>query len=329
GANPPDDFPTDRHATLGPKRLRPSSADSNLKEAASNSEALQPAFNSGQQSRMQGRSVSRSPERLHLHPAFLRLNLAASVAEFNAAIRMKGQLLREPIRITTTGIILTGFGEWHAAISDALPVVDCIEYSIGEEESLQVILHSHQPRHTWNDFTRIRLALELGPTFQLKALENQSAGGKFKGWANLPKAEHMDVRREIAEVAGVGSRNVNKVKTILKKANPRLIEALHNGTLSIHRATNWCALPWSLQVEAFTRYSVEHATNKVTRQAIAQLRLQRTRPDSSTVLHALQRREALEPGSVVVRAGRHQRTVILIAQDLLSELQTQTGSKPA
>jgi len=93
--------------------------------------------------------------------------------------------------------------------------------------------------------------------------------GKYKGSANLPEAQHMDVRREIARVAGVCDRNVANVRTILKVAHPRLIEALRNSTPKNNRAIQFCKLPRAAQLEQFIRYSEERATNTVIRRSIA------------------------------------------------------------
>jgi hypothetical protein len=74
------------------------------------------------------------------------------------------------------------------------------------------------------------------PDLRNSALANQTAGGKEKALANLPKAQHIDVRQEIANLAGVCARNVDKVRIILRKAHPQAIDALHNGLLRIDRA---------------------------------------------------------------------------------------------
>jgi len=68
------------------------------------------------------------------------------------------------------------------------------------------------------------------------------AGGKYKGSATLPDLERVDVRQQIATIAGVGARNVSNVKTILQVAHPRLIEALTDGTLTINGAMRLCKL---------------------------------------------------------------------------------------
>ena len=82
------------------------------------------------------------------------------------------------------------------------------------------------------------MALTLESYFEQKALDNMRAGGKYKGSANLPKAHHIDVRQQIADLAGVGARNVSNVKTILQAAHPRLIEALRDGALTMASAAD-------------------------------------------------------------------------------------------
>jgi hypothetical protein len=140
------------------------------------------------------------------------------------------------------------------------------------------MLSHHQTRRGWNAFFRIRLALTLEPYFQQRALENMRAGGKYKGLANLPEAQHIDVRQEIASAAGVGARNVSNVKTILKNAHPRLKAALRNGTLTINGAMQFCKLPKAEQLEQFIRHSEEREINKVIRQSIAQPKEKRPAP---------------------------------------------------
>lgn len=297
--------------------LGPSWSRFSAEERGRHNAPQQTPTNSSNQNRFRGHPVVRSPQQLHLHPILLRLNLVNSVVEFNRAIRTKDECLREPILITTKGTIISGFSEWHAAVKDSRHTVDCIEYSLNDEEAIQFMLIQHQPRRAWNSFTRIRLALELEPFFQAKALANQTAGGKYKGSANLPKPERIDVRQEIANVAGVGSRNVGNVRIILKKADKRIVEALQNGMLTIHRAVQWCSLSRTQQVEEFARYNVDRTTSKVIRQAIAHKKPVKTPADPIALLDALQTHEKQEPGSIIVRPSRGKQTVILIGLDLL------------
>ena len=276
-------------------------------------------------SRLEGRAVVRSPEQLRLHRALDELDLIDVAGELNEAARLKDQSLPEPVLITTNGTILAGFGRWRLALFERRQELHCIEYPLSEDESLQFILTHHQLGRGWNAFIRIRVALTLETHLQQRALDNMRAGGKYKGSANLPEAQHIDVRQEITRAAGVGARNVSNVKTIVQAAHPRLMEALRDGTLTINRAVPWCKLPKVQQLEQFTRYSWERATNKVIRQ-FTRLNEDKNSFNPFTVLDALQQQEVRQPGSVVVRAGRLHRTVILIGQDMLAGLHPQSAS---
>jgi hypothetical protein len=275
------------------------------------------SFNPTVMNRLEGHPVICSPEQLRLHRALEELGWTGEIDELNDAARLKEQYVPEPILIATNGTILAGIGVWRLAVFERRHEIYCIEYPFSEEEALKFIISHHQPQRGWNAFIRIRLALKLEPCLQQKALDNMRAGGKYKGSANLPEAQHIDVRQEIARVAGVGARSVSNVKTICEIAHPRLKEALRDGTLTINRAIQFCKLPRAEQLEQFIRYSEERATNKVIRRSIPQLK-KKASLDVVAVLDALQRQEARQPGSVAVRVGRHKRTVVLIGQDLLA-----------
>jgi hypothetical protein len=279
-------------------------------------------------SRLEGRPVVRSPEQLRLHPALEEIGWTGEIDEFDDDARLKDQSVPVPILITTNGTILAGFGHWRSAFFDDRHEINCIEYPLSEEEALQFIISHHQPHRAWNAYIRIRLALKLEPYFQQRARDNMRAGGKYKGWANLPEVQHMNVRQEIARAAGVGSRNVSNVKTILEVAHPRLIEALRDDTLTINRAVQFCKLPRPEQLEPFIRYSEERATNKVIRRAIPQPKETKASLDVVAVLNALQHQEARKPRSVAVRVGRHKRTVVLVGQELFAGLHSQKELQP-
>jgi len=200
------------------------------------------SFNPTAMSRLEGRPAVRSPRQLRLHPALEELGCTDVIDEFNNAARLKDQSVPVPILVTTNGTILAGFGRWRSALFDDQHEINCIEYPLSEEGALQFIISHHRPQSRWNKYVRICLALKLEPYLQQRACDNMRAGGKYKGSANLPEAQHIDVRQEIACVAGVGARNVSNVKTILEVAHPRLLEALRDGTLTINRAVQFCKL---------------------------------------------------------------------------------------
>ncbi len=141
-------------------------------------------------SRAEGHPVVRSPHQLRLHRALDEIDWVSEIGELNEAVRLTNSSITEPILITTNGTILAGIARWRAAVLDGRSEITCIEYPLSEDESLQFILTQHQIRCGWNAFVRIRLALKLEPYFQKRALSNMRAGGKYKGSANLPEAQH-------------------------------------------------------------------------------------------------------------------------------------------
>ena len=216
---------------------------------------------------LQGSPVRRPPGELRLHPVFLRLSLVGTLINYAVHGRKPQGSVPEPILITSSGIVISGVREWHAAVSEGRSALDCTEYQLNDDEALQLILTLQQSRGTWNSFIRIQLALQQEPCLQAKAHANQVAGGKDKGLANLPEAKQIDVRQEIAYLAGVCPRNVSKVKTILKKAHA-IDRGLQNGMVTIHRALQLCRLPMAEQIEQLSRYFNERSSSKTTRQAI-------------------------------------------------------------
>jgi len=276
--------------------------------------------------RLEGRAVTCVPEQLRLHQALDELGWT-SADELNDDARLKDQLVPEPILITMGGTILAGFGRWRLALFERRREIHCIEYHLSADEALRFILTRHQTGRGWNAFVRIRLALTLELYFQQRARDNISAGGKHKGSAKLPEAQRIDVRKEIAEIAGVSARNVTNVKMILEYAHPKLKEALRDGRLRINRAIQFCKLPRAEQLEQFIRYSEERETDKVIRRSIDGLKEEKTRLDIVAVLDALQQQEGRQPGSVVVRVGRLQRTVVLVGRGLLTATHCQKELK--
>jgi hypothetical protein len=272
---------------------------------------------------LRGQTALRPPSALHLHPAFNELNLAGWL--INSELKGKPQNAHEPILITQASIILGGFAEWHAAVCAGQPEINCVEFALNADEALQLVLTLHRPRN-WNDFTRTELALEQEQYFQSKAVANQIAGGKHKGLANLPKAQHIDVREKIADLADVCSRTVGNVKTILKKAHPAVVEALHNGTITINRAVQLCGFAKCDQVEELARLLAKGPNRKVNREYIDKLQAETFGADIGAFLANLQQFEAANPGSVEVHSGTGKKTLVILGKDHLNAL---TGGIPA
>jgi hypothetical protein len=271
---------------------------------------------------MRGVTVFRSPQDLHLHPALLELDCLDLALELNEAERIR-KYPTAPIPITSRGIILSGFGRWRSALLHEELEIQCVEYPLDENESLQYILADHKPQRGWNAYVRTRLALTQERYLQLRAVTNMREGGRYKGSAKLPNHQHIDVRCEIAELGGVGARNVSNVKIILKAAHPRLLSALRDGELTINKALGLCKLPTAKQLEAFTQQLEERAVDAVIRGALKQRRKPEPCPDAVFILAALQQYETRFPGSVAVRRDRSGRILISVGNDILEQINTQ------
>jgi hypothetical protein len=288
---------------------------------------VSPPFNPPVMGRPEGRPVVRFPEQLRQHRALDELGWTGDPEEFNNAVRFSLGSIPEPILITPNGTVLAGFGRWRLAMFEGTREIHCIEYPLSEDESLPFILKYHQARRGWNAFVRICLALTRKPLLQQTALDNMRTGGKYKGWANLPDLQRIDVREEIARTSGVCPRNVSKVEKILEVGHARLIEALQDARLKIDRAIHFCKFPRSEQLEQFIRWSEECATNKAIRRYVAHPKEAKVPPDVGTVLDVLRQQEARQPGSVVVRVSQLPQTVVFIGRDLLPKTNSQKELK--
>jgi hypothetical protein len=263
--------------------------------------------------------VPRSSELLRPHPAFDQIGWR-DTEDLNRVARRNSQLVREPLRITKQGIILSGVGEWELAVFERKPYVYCIEYDLDNNQALQFILACSGARKGLNDFVRLRLALTLEDYLRAKGRENMSAAGKHKGLTNSPNFTPIDVRRWIAELAGTGTGNVDKVRTILQKAPANIIRALQEGSLRIHRAWTWCNLSKTDQLKAFNELEEGLAMRKTAR------KINKTGVYPSftiqQILQSLERLETSHPGQVRVRRTERRETVVLVGSDLINEIQS-------
>jgi hypothetical protein len=203
------------------------------------------------------------------------------------------------------------------ALLEGIREINCIEYPISEDEALSFILSRHRTRSQWNRFVLICLALTLEPALQEKAFKNMQAGGKFKGSVMLPKAELIDVREKIGNLAGVSAHYVSDVKAVLRTAHATLIEALTNGTLSIPRAVRLIKYPKTEQLDRFAQEIEEKNLDKVIRKYVRKADdSAQAPPDVIGLLEALLRSETQKPGSVQLRHLKGSSTQVLLVQDL-------------
>jgi hypothetical protein len=148
-----------------------------------------------------GYSARRSPGTLRLHPVFLRLNLAAWL--INSELQGKPSGIREPILVTTRGILVSGFADWHVSVCAGQAEIDCTEFPLEDDEALQLVLSLHRPRAGWNAFIRTELALQQEPYFK-----SNTPGFGRAGWIEcFLLAQKLQGRRRSEPKAIHGSKS--------------------------------------------------------------------------------------------------------------------------
>src|SRR5581483_2692697 len=245
------------------------------------------------------------PSELRLDPAFDSVGFNDCVDDLSRAVRLRDESVPGLILATQRGIILAGIANWWLAVCDGRTQISWIEFPIAEEDALQFIINHYQANPGLNDFACIRLALTKEPYFEQKARENMCVGGKYKGSTNLSRADHVEVRRRVADLAHTGVGNVAKVKAILQSCHPAIVAALEHGVLSIHRAWLWCKLPKSQQKEEFARWEEKRTERIISRE----LRLGASNPslrvgDGSTLSRSAEASHPSSVGSRISSGGR-------------------------
>jgi hypothetical protein len=239
---------------------------------------------------------------------------------------------REPIVTTQGGMIVDGYARWELARRQGRQTILCLEYDLTDEEALRWLIQSHRPSRGLNSYSRVLLALDLEPCLQEWARANQQAGGQSKGSSHLTEAQRLDVRSEVAALAGVSTGNVTKVKQLRKAAHPRVEQAVRTGEISIHRAWQWSRLSPQQQSRELEEYQSRKGTNQTSRRLIQKhvARMSPTQlippslgdllkpivPDRSAVLDSIVVTEVDAPGSIAY-----------LTQDALSTLRSIEESK--
>jgi hypothetical protein len=178
-------------------------------------------------------------DELRPHPSYVRHQLRIPAAKLSALAEQGEEAFLEPLVITRHRLVIDGYARLELARLQGRVMLPCIEYELTEEEALRRLLQRLRRPNGSNDFSRILLALDLEPSLTIKARSNLRAGGQNKGSSKLTEAERMDVRKEIARIAGVSVGNVTKVKQLTTTAHSDIIEALRDKEVSIHRAWLW------------------------------------------------------------------------------------------
>jgi len=272
-----------------------------------------------------GRLVTCHVDEVRPHPSYIRHNLAVHACQLSAVAELGDLAFREPLVITQDHIILDGFARWTLARLQCRSTLACIEHEMSEAEALQNILQRHRRPSGLNDFIRICLALELEPFFKSKGRAKQQAGGQNKGSSILTKAERLDVRKEIARIAGVSVGNVTKVKQLTTTAHSDIIKALREKELSIHRAWLWRELSTEEQGEKLWLNQSKRGIGKTIRHLLSpyQRKNSHTALNVSDLIKLVSALRSGTLGSVSLVSINVPGKIVLVTEELLRTLEAQ------
>jgi hypothetical protein len=206
---------------------------------------------------------------LRPHPSYARHKLSVDASKLSCLSERGNLAFCDPIVVTRERIVIDGYARLELAKRKGVPTLNCIERDLTLQQALEELLRVHCQSRGLNDFVRIELALDLEPYFREKALMNQQAGGQDKGLSKLTRAQHVDTRREIARLAGVGSGNVRKVKNVLTHACSSLMQAARTQEVSINLADKWSHKPHVEQKECLRRSRIERGLKRTARNLVA------------------------------------------------------------
>ena len=269
-----------------------------------------------------GSVVIRRVDDLRAHPSYLRHRLAVPMSALAALAAIGDLAFRDPLVVTNDGTLIDGYARFELARQQGRPTLPCIEYELTEPQSLQYLLDRHRRSSELNDFIRILLALDLEPWLAEKARSNQQAGGHHKGSSNLTEAQRIDVRSEIAKVAGVSVGNVTKVKQLIANLHPELLCALRSGEIRIHRAWLWSKETPENQHRQLLDYRSARGIKKTIRGLISK-HLEKAAPDLSTLVAELSQLEPIVLDSINVVAIKASGMAVFVTEDLMEHLQSQ------
>jgi hypothetical protein len=100
-----------------------------------------------------------------------------------SALAAVGELaFREPVVVTSTGIVIDGYARLKLAQLHRRENLLCLEYELSEEEALRWLIQRHRPAEGLSAFNRAILALDLEPSLEETACATKNGTPIFL-WA--------------------------------------------------------------------------------------------------------------------------------------------------
>lgn len=191
---------------------------------------------------------------LRPHPSYVRHHCVTNLRKLSRLEKLGDRAFLDPLSVTAEGIIIDGYARYHLARRRNRATLPCFVHSVHDDDALCALIRAQSKSSGLNDYLRIVLALDLESSFQEKARVNQQKGGRDKGSSSLTDDERIDVREEMAKIAGVSAGNVTKVKQIRAAAITEIKQAVAEGEASIHRAWVWSKFSPDMQKQALQTY---------------------------------------------------------------------------
>lgn len=124
------------------------------------------------------------------------------------------------------GTIVDGHNRYKICQGNSIPFKTEEKKFADRDEAAEWIIRNQFGRRNLSLAQRSELAMKLKPAIQKKAKENQKKAG---GAVPLKSAEPVDVRKELAKIAGVSADTISKVEKIHEKGTPEQIERARKG----------------------------------------------------------------------------------------------------
>lgn len=184
-----------------------------------------------------------APAELIIDDEFKSLIPPLSEDEFN---QLEENILRDGIQDslkTWQGILIDGHNRFSIAQKHGLHF-KTTEMHFADRDAVTIwIIENQFGRRNITKYTRGELSLKLKAIIAARAKANQAEyhGNQYESvpLANLPKVQTpINTRDELAKIAGVSSRTMQKVMTLAEIATPEIKSALRSGEISIDKAFN-------------------------------------------------------------------------------------------
>ena len=139
------------------------------------------------------------------------------------------------------GMVIDG---WHRYTAATELDLECPTVELGDVDPRDFVLAQNKARR---HVTQAQLAMATTAVYSWKPVgSNQHAGSA--GTAEAPKSN-----KELAAIAGVGTRSIEQAKAIQAKAVPEVIEAVKRGEIGGEKAAAIAKLPKDEQASAITK----------------------------------------------------------------------------